>query len=234
MADKPDLRPVPYENGSYYRLKDSKLIVKVKNYGAATEKDTTTRVDFQMYGSCKDPNQTTQDRLTPCLGQGKFVELEFDCACDNCFDPNCEFYITVDAKNDLGEGSRQMFLGVGYGPRLPDLVPVTNEKGSYSSISGKKLKFAVQNQGTDYARRSTTEVVLKGYDPIRIPTSDLDPGYEAEVTIDIPEALYESGGELHYKITVDVDNVVNESNKNNNVAEGICNVPPAAKSSASK
>src|SRR5918995_4234792 len=104
MADRPDLRPVPYENGSYCRLKNNKLIVVVKNYGKADAAATTTRVDFPGYGSCRDPkNRKPQDEPTKALGPGESVELEFDCPSEDCFDPDCEFYITVDANNQLPE-----------------------------------------------------------------------------------------------------------------------------------
>ena len=51
MADKPDLRSVPYENSSYHRLKEKQLIVVVKNYGKVAA-DAIIRVDFAGYGSC--------------------------------------------------------------------------------------------------------------------------------------------------------------------------------------
>ena len=226
MADKePFLEVVPYTNGSYYRLKGDKLIVLVVNKGDGPAKATTTRVDFKGYGTCTDPqNRQPQDQWTPPLDPGKSVALEFDPPSDDCFNPNCKFNITVDAKRQLGEGFTRVTFGVGRGPKLPDLVLVPDKNGKYGSQVGNKLEFQVQNQGTDYARRSTAKLEFDGDGEKKVTTTELEPGEETVLSFEIPDGLYKGGLEVKYKITLDADNVVKESNKNNNVAQGVCDL----------
>jgi hypothetical protein len=111
---KADLRPVP-ENGSLWRCKGGKLIVEIQNVGDATAEDTITRVDFRGYGTIKDPKLQKQEIRTPKLEPNSKYELAFDLPCDDCFDPDCEFTITVDVNNVLlKENTRgNVFRGVG-------------------------------------------------------------------------------------------------------------------------
>jgi len=210
MANKPDLRPVPYENGSYYRLKDKNLIVVVKNYGKVAAVATTTRVGFAGYGSCKEPqNRGPQDLSTELLGPGvSSVELKFNCPSDDCFDPDCEFYITVDATNEFREDPttrNNVTFSVCSKPMLPDLGVVLNDKGALGTLENEQLKVVVRNQGTAYARPSKTRVNLNGKDYDKS-TPDLEPGYTAEIIFDTKGTAAKAGSQ--YTISLDVDGVV--------------------------
>jgi hypothetical protein len=204
MADKPELRAVPYENGSYYRLRDKKLIVVVMNYGKVAA-DATTQVDFAGYGSCKDPqNRGPQDPQRKNIAPGKSVEFEFDCPSDNCFDPDCEFYIAV--KSELAEESSVTF-GVCRKPMVPYLTLVPVENDSLIKLLKGELIVKVQNQGAAYARSSNTKLELEGYPGIKPEkTPELEPGYTAEVKFKIPQGAGKSGAK--YSISLDIDKVV--------------------------
>ena len=96
MADKPILNPVRFENGSFYILKDKKLIIEVRNSGTDCDKETTTQVNFRGYGTCREPNnRAPQTRPTKPLAAGESVRLEFDGPAESCFNPDCLFYIII-------------------------------------------------------------------------------------------------------------------------------------------
>lgn len=90
----PDLIPVPDENGSFCRRRDGNLIVTVRNQGAFGSGPSTTVVDFGAYGTVAMP--------TPALAAGASVDLAFPIPL-GCFDPDCDFRITVDANNNVAE-----------------------------------------------------------------------------------------------------------------------------------
>lgn len=90
----PDLVAVPDANGSFCRRKDSTLTVTVKNQGTSAAGSSTTQVDFLAFGKVSMP--------TPPLAPGASVDLLFQIP-PGCFDPNCEFLITVDANNEVSE-----------------------------------------------------------------------------------------------------------------------------------
>lgn len=87
-AALPDLLPVPDQQGNFCRRQDEALIVTVRNQGSAGAGPTITRVDFGTHG--------TFDKPTPPLLPGASVDLLFPIPI-GCFDPDCEFRITVDA-----------------------------------------------------------------------------------------------------------------------------------------
>jgi len=206
MADKIDLRPVPYENGSYYRLKGKKLIVEVKNYGKVAA-DATIRVIFPGYGTCKNPeNRAPQVSQKKNVLPEKSVEFLFDCPSDNCFDPVCEFYIAVDAKSESAEESSVIF-GVCFKPMRPDLVIIPNNKGEFLIRDDKQLKFTVQNQGTADAQTSITKIEIQGYSEIKVETPELQPGYTHEVSVKVPKGKAVGKGSK-YKITLDIEGVL--------------------------
>jgi len=90
----PDLIPVPDENGFFCRREESMLIVTVRNQGNAGAGPSTTEVDFGTYGKIQLP--------TPPLGPGAEIDLKFPIPF-GCFDPDCEFRITVDVNNQVDE-----------------------------------------------------------------------------------------------------------------------------------
>ena len=90
----PDLIPIPDAKGSFCRRKDSTLTVTVKNQGDGPAGPSTTQVDFLAFGKVTQP--------TPALAAGASVDLTFAIP-PGCFDPNCEFLITVDLNNEVDE-----------------------------------------------------------------------------------------------------------------------------------
>jgi len=94
MMGKPDLIPVPDENGNFCKTRDGMLVVTVKNQGTLGAGPSKTKVDFGKYG--------TVTQQTPSLAPGKSVDLSFQIP-KGCFDPDCEFKITVDADDDVVE-----------------------------------------------------------------------------------------------------------------------------------
>ncbi len=92
----PDLIAVPDANGSFCKRKNSTLTVTVKNQGTSDAGLSTTEVDFLTFGKVAMP--------TPPVAAGASVDLSFPIPA-GCFDPNCEFRITVDAKNEVNESN---------------------------------------------------------------------------------------------------------------------------------
>ena len=92
----PDLIPVPDATGSFCRRRESNLTVTVKNQGAGAAGPSVTEVDFLALGKVSVP--------TPPLGPGASVDLLFPIP-PQCFDPDCEFRITVDANNQVTESN---------------------------------------------------------------------------------------------------------------------------------
>jgi hypothetical protein len=91
----PDLMPVPDQRGSFCKSKDNRtLTVTVRNQGTGGAGPSTTEVDFLSYGKVTKP--------TPALGPGASVDLDFPIP-PGCFDPDCEFRITVDINNQVAE-----------------------------------------------------------------------------------------------------------------------------------
>ncbi len=90
----PDLIAVPDANGSFCRRKDATLTVTVKNQGASVAGPSATEVDFLTFGKVSMP--------TPSLAPGTSVDLLFAIP-PGCFDPNCEFRITVDVNSEVNE-----------------------------------------------------------------------------------------------------------------------------------
>lgn len=92
----PDLVPVPDENGFFCKLKDDCLIVTVRNQGGSGAGPSTTRVDFGNFGVTELP--------TPPLAPGASVDLCFTIP-RGCFNPDCDFRITVDVYDNVAESN---------------------------------------------------------------------------------------------------------------------------------
>jgi CARDB len=92
----PDLVPVPDASGSFCRRRDGKLVVTVKNQGAGPAGPSTTQVDFFAHGQVSQP--------TPPLAPNASTELLFDIP-PGCFDPDCNFRITVDVNGEVAESN---------------------------------------------------------------------------------------------------------------------------------
>lgn len=97
----PDLVPVPDPQPgiSFCRLDEKhRLLVVVKNQGAADAPASTTRVHFPVPGN-------TIDLPTPALSAGSSVTLPPIVMPRGCHNPDCDFTITVDAKNEVIESN---------------------------------------------------------------------------------------------------------------------------------
>ena len=85
--DLADLVPEPDANGQFCRLRDGRLIVTALNQGGGAAGASSTRVDFGAAPVTLPtpalPAGASHDHLVPLPG--------------GCFDPDCEFRITVDA-----------------------------------------------------------------------------------------------------------------------------------------
>jgi hypothetical protein len=90
-----DLVAVPdIESGSFCKRRGENLIVTVRNQGLGPAGASTTEVDFFSHGKVSLP--------TPPLAPNASVDLLFPIPL-GCFDPDCEFRITVDALHDVAE-----------------------------------------------------------------------------------------------------------------------------------
>lgn len=220
-----DLVPVPYKNGSYCRRMGEKLIVVVTNIGDdPADHDTHTKVIFGqggVYGEQELPTATKG--LTKANPP---IELEFDRPKEECFDPDCEFYIIVDSKNELTNEKEEdkhnnKVRGVCFDkvPK-PDLIPerfeATNHYFERVPSNATKLKVKIKNQGSATAGASKTKIEFAGSstNPPQKNTPELDPGEEKVLEFDIPAD--KQAGTFTIRITADVEDKVTESNKDNN------------------
>jgi hypothetical protein len=103
-------------------------------------------------------------------------------------------------------------------PELPDLVPVAGEGGFCEDH--RAISFIVQNQGTGAAGPSTTTVDFGQHGTVSLPTLALGPGQQIPFQVPIPPACLDP--DCEFTITVDAGSVVAESDKGNNVAQGVC------------
>jgi hypothetical protein len=90
--DLPDLIPLAGEQG--FCQDDRVISFIVRNQGAGAAGPSTTTVDFGPYGAVSVP--------TPAIAPAQDVSLQAPIP-PGCFDPDCEFTITVDAGNALAE-----------------------------------------------------------------------------------------------------------------------------------
>lgn len=109
---------------------------------------------------------------------------------------------------------RRILLG------LPDLVPVPNENGSFCKGQAPVLVVTVKNQGTAAAGPSTTKVDFGQYGSITMPTPILGPGISVDLNFQMPHGCHDP--DCEFRITVDADNDVAESDEGNNTASDIC------------
>jgi subtilase family serine protease len=78
----------------------------------------------------------------------------------------------------------------------------------------------VKNQGLGHAQGSTTQVDFFAHGQVSVPTPSLGPNASTDLLVDIPPGCFDP--DCNFRITVDVDGVVAESNEGNNIADGIC------------
>lgn len=121
----------------------------------------------------------------------------------------------VETLHTATVGPRRIQVG------LPDLVPLPDENGFFCRLDDKgNLLVTVHNQGTDTAGPSTTRVDFGNYGSVDLPTPPLNPGASVTLRVPIPSGCYDP--DCQFRIAVDVNNVVAESNEGNNFASGTC------------
>ena len=104
---------------------------------------------------------------------------------------------------------------------LPDLRPLPDSLGHFcNTTKDGKLIVTVKNEGAGAANASVTKVDFFSHGVFTMPTPALAPGATTELLFDIPLGCYDS--DCNFKITVDVNVEVSESNETNNVADGTC------------
>lgn len=109
---------------------------------------------------------------------------------------------------------------------LPDLVPLPGPEGFCAeSPEGRIIDFIVRNSGTGAAGPSSTFVNFGRTRVLRL-TPPLEPNQDAPFRIPIPPDCFDPDCEV--TITVDADNHVTESDKDNNVHRFTCQGRPHA------
>jgi hypothetical protein len=82
------------------------LVVTVKNQGNGNAGPSTTRVDFGAFGFVDMP--------TPAIPAGTAVDLPGVKHPEHCFNPDCDFRITVDFGNQLDESDEGNNVASGF------------------------------------------------------------------------------------------------------------------------
>jgi len=90
---KPDLGSA----GFCYKDSQGRLLIIVKNQGDTDAPASTTTVDFFNFGSF--------DLTTPPIPAGGSVTLPALNIPVGCYNPDCNFKITVDSKNQINESN---------------------------------------------------------------------------------------------------------------------------------
>ena len=103
---------------------------------------------------------------------------------------------------------------------LPDLVPVPDAQGSFCKRKDGNLIVTVANQGSAGAGPSTTRVDFGAHGVIDLPTPALAAGASVDLICPIPPGCFDP--DCEFRIVVDVNNVVVESDEGNNFASGVC------------
>jgi hypothetical protein len=100
----------------------------------------------------------------------------------------------------------------------PDLVPRTAKQ--YNPCKDGKIALSVRNIGYGEAGPSIAQVDFFRYGKINKSTPALNPGGSITLIFDVPRRCLVT--DCAFKITVDAEGQVDESNENNNTLEGRC------------
>lgn len=104
---------------------------------------------------------------------------------------------------------------------LPDLIPLPGANGDFCQRDENgNLLVTVHNQGSAAAGPSTTRVDFGAHGVVDLPTPLLTMGASHTHTVAIPPGCFDP--DCGFRITVDVHNVVAESDEGNNFASGTC------------
>lgn len=105
---------------------------------------------------------------------------------------------------------------------LADLEPLPDSNGFFCvrhDISGKLL-VTVKNSGTGTAEASVVKVDFYSFGSSSQAVPELAPGAAVELTFDFPVGSFNP--DCEFKIIVDADGTLPESDETNNVGEGDC------------
>ncbi len=104
-------------------------------------------------------------------------------------------------------------------PPLPDLIP---EPAVPGFCRNDQVFIYIRNRGVGVARSSTTRVQFSSGESFDVPTSEVFPGEAVFLQpINIPPRR-PGQGDVRFTITADVFNVLEEEDKTNNTAQGVC------------
>jgi hypothetical protein len=115
-------------------------------------------------------------------------------------------------------------------PSLPDLVPVNprppDALGFCRLDQQGRLLLAVRNQGTAPAGASLTTVTFAGVAPVTVTMLPIPAGSSTDLSpVSIPGACF-VGSQCRFQIVVNSSRQVEESNYENNTADGLCIIVP--------
>ena len=102
----------------------------------------------------------------------------------------------------------------------PDLIPVPDANLGFCRRRDLKLTVTVKNQGSADAGPSVTRVDFASGGTASQPTPPLAAGGSTDLVFDIPANCFNP--DCHFRITVDSNGQVDESNETNNTASGDC------------
>jgi hypothetical protein len=103
---------------------------------------------------------------------------------------------------------------------LPDLIPVPDENGNFCRRDGAQLMVTVRNQGSASAGPSVTRVDFGAHGSTDRPTPALLPGASVDLLFMIPPGSFDP--DCEFRIIVDANGDVTESDEGNNIAAGVC------------
>jgi len=106
---------------------------------------------------------------------------------------------------------------------LPDLIPVPDPQpgiGFCRRDDQGRLIVTVRNQGASGAGPSTTTVDFGAFGTVSLATPALGPGDSVDLLFPIPPGCFNP--DCHFRITVDANHQVVESDEGNNFASGTC------------
>jgi len=183
-----ELFAVPYKNQSYCRKQGENLIVVLRNIGEVdVEKDVHVKVSFKAY----DPDGAPQVEKATTTGlkpKGE-ISVPFKCPSENCFDPDCEFYIEIDPEKVLKDNrDNYKVRGVCSEKDMKrNLVAAQFPNNSYFELDGNELKVKIENKGSGEAEPTKTVIGFRqdGVKEIVVDTKALEPGEEAIIVIDL-------------------------------------------------
>lgn len=102
----------------------------------------------------------------------------------------------------------------------PDLIPVPDPQRGFCRRENMKLTVTVRNQGSMNAGPSTTRVDFGSFGIATQPTPALAAGASIDLVFDIPPRCFNP--DCEFRISVDSNSQVNESNEANNTVGDTC------------